>query len=212
VAANANANANANAKLRTRPAVLCVVITAGLLGIAAACTSLDGLSGAGDSVDGSSTPLDGESDGRSGAVTDGGSDASAAQDGPLSPEAAAACASCDCDLDVYPNDDAGCAATTAEIDCDDTNPSIHPSASSSTSPWTSKHTPEGDWDCDGLVTKTYKVNVSCTGSALGGCDSLAGFSGNPDCGAPADYVSCKTGPLGTSCVTGSTATKTQGCK
>jgi hypothetical protein len=131
-------------------------------------------------------------------AADSGADA-IVDSGPSGADAEAACPKpCDCDDDGYLSTSCG------GNDCDDHDPRTHPEAGFVSDP------PDGsgDWDCDGVVVKNAKTNVSCVGAIP--CDA-SGFSGNPGCGQSASFVRC--GFVAVSiCENIAPSTKVMGCK
>lgn len=108
---------------------------------------------------------------------------------------------CDRDRDGFRDEADACGGN----DCDDDDGRAHPDAGFvSTAPTTKTN---GDFDCDGIVTKQFLVNVSC--GALSSCPPQ-GFSGNPPCGGASEYVQCKGSSA--NCTVGTSEIRTQGCK
>lgn len=122
---------------------------------------------------------------------------------------------CDCDNDNVKN--SSCPPQpSGGFDCDDFDPLVHPGTGFVAAKWdpTSPHTPQGDWNCDGTVTKQYSFSVSC--GLLNDCNGQ-GFRDNPGCGESGDYVFCKSALLpgvGLACAEDKTKqeTRTQGCR
>jgi hypothetical protein len=103
----------------------------------------------------------------------------------------------DCDLDQDRNKlfDAG---PDAPYDCDDLDSRAKHGQDFLDQPGVDPT--NGDWNCDGRVTKYYPTKVSCSG-LLGGdtCKLVKGFTGDPPCGEFGDFIYCTTDLLG-SCV------------
>lgn len=108
---------------------------------------------------------------------------------------------CDRDRDGFRDKSDACGGD----DCDDDDDRAHPDAGFTSTPATT--TTNGDFDCDGVVTRQFKENVSC--ALLGDC-TLQGFSGNPPCGVASEYIQCKGTNL--NCSIGTSEIRTQGCK
>jgi hypothetical protein len=142
-------------------------------------------------------------DGNQNVDPDGGS-----QESSVAPEAslidANGCVSCNCDGD----DAASEAGTCGGNDCNDLDPFIPHDGYVKSKPV--GHS--GDWNCDGIVTKQFPVNVDC--GLLANCKT-AGFTGDPACGTAGEFVTCKelAIPLsGVLCQKGATETVIQACK
>lgn len=209
---------------------LCLAVSVGV-GLGAACTFPDvsfapeGATddgGAGDSGGlNAADALPKASEEDSGPVDPDGvkEDAATRDGGVVRPEAgadgAAGCGglagdACDCDGDKYGNQ--SCPAKDGGFDCDDFDNLVHPDAGFVAAQWDTKspHTPAGDWDCDGVVTKQYPYKVSC--GLLQDCKAQ-GFTGDPKCGETSDYIFCKPGLLGAIyCQDGPSEKRTQGCR
>ncbi|HVH46016.1 MAG TPA: hypothetical protein VM925_26890 [Labilithrix sp.] len=115
---------------------------------------------------------------------------------------------CDCDNDGY-NDlqKTGCADAGGEEDCDDSDSRTRPNQSFLEIPG---EVLNGNWNCKNGVEKLFATNVSCGLLALGACDGIQGFSGDPACGSEGEYVFCKSTLV--LCGIGSTTTRKQACK
>ena len=132
----------------------------------------------------------------------GGQEASVAPDGGLVD--AAGCTTCDCDKDDAASEAGACGGN----DCNDLDPFIPHDGFVKSKPV--GHS--GDWNCDGVVTKQFPVNLNC--GLLAKC-SAAGFTGDPPCGTAGEFVTCKdlVIPLnGVLCQKGPTETVIQACK
>lgn len=132
------------------------------------------------------------------------------QEASVAPEAglvdATGCDPCDCDDDDAKSEAGACGA--GGTDCNDLDPFIPHDGFVASKP--NGHS--GDWNCDGVVTKQFPVNLNC--GLLANC-SAAGFSGDPPCGAGGMFVRCKNIALplpGVLCEVGSTETVVQACK
>lgn len=130
------------------------------------------------------------------------------QEASVAPEAglvdANSCTTCDCDKD----DAASEAGTCGGNDCNDLDPFIPHDGFVSSKPV--GHS--GDWNCDGVVTKQFPVNLNC--GLLANC-SAAGFTGDPPCGTSGEFVTCKNLAIplpGVLCQKGTTETVIQACK
>jgi hypothetical protein len=112
---------------------------------------------------------------------------------------------CDCDEDDYVNED--CDGGT---DCKDLDPTVpyHDGFLEDVPP------PgyDGDWNCDGTVTKQYASGVMCGVLGVAGCTGVEGFTGQPGCGVEGAYVTCAPNTLGLLCAVSSTVMRKQGCK
>lgn len=89
--------------------------------------------------------------------------------------------SCDEDGDGVPSEACGGA------DCDDTDPRVHPGAD-----FSDAVPPEGrngDWNCDGRVTKKITENLDCP-SFDKDCDRYSGFTTEVPCGETASSITC----------------------
>jgi len=100
---------------------------------------------------------------------------------------------CDCDEDGYLDIhcDAGPDAAgpgKQPGDCDDLDPLRYPGALP-TDAVPVGH--EGDWNCDGVVTRTPAAEIKCSGTGLTGCTGGPGFLNKPACGTKADAYSCE---------------------
>lgn len=147
-------------------------------------------------------------DGNENVDPDGASqEASTRPDGATVLEAGACKKTCDCDEDGVYVKDASCAMSGN--DCNDLDPFV---------PYTGgfvadKPPPgfDGDWNCDGTVTKQFNVNIQC--GLLTDC-SAKGFTGDPGCGSTGEYVECSqlVLPLGIVCQNGKTENRVQGCR
>jgi hypothetical protein len=133
----------------------------------------------------------------------------ASQEASVAPDAsmvdAAGCPDkCDCDEDGFRSSNPTCA--DAGRDCNDLDPFIPHDGFVASPP--NGH--DGDWDCNGTVTKQFPVNIDC--GLLGDCNA-AGFTGDPGCGVPGAFVTCKKSivPL-LLCDVKSTETVIQGCR
>lgn len=111
---------------------------------------------------------------------------------------------CDCDGDKHRSNDPTC--PDAGRDCNDLDPFIPHDGFVASPP--NGH--DGDWDCDGTVTKQFPVNVDC--GLLSNCNA-AGFTGDPPCGTAGPFVTCKPSVLPlVLCDVKSTETVIQGCR
>ncbi|HVH46018.1 MAG TPA: hypothetical protein VM925_26900 [Labilithrix sp.] len=99
---------------------------------------------------------------------------------------------CDCDEDGEPSKAAGCGGN----DCDDQDPSRHPGVDFSTTPPVPPKT--WDYDCSGTEDKPT-TNVQCGGRGVAECTLPGGFKGNPGCGQPAVFVTCRVAAGGNTC-------------
>jgi len=135
----------------------------------------------------------------------------ASQEASVAPEAgppidASGCPDkCDCDGDGFRSKNASC--PDAGRDCNDLDPFIPHDGFVSSKPVGHN----GDWDCNGTVTKQYAVNVSC--GLLTDC-SAQGFKTDPACGGTGEYVFCKPAllGLGVACTEDRTEGRAQGCR
>jgi len=125
---------------------------------------------------------------------------------------------CDCDGDKSKNHSPGCAPPLPEKpDCDDYDKLVSPKQASfiASTQWDSNSpVPLAfDWNCDGTVTKQFPYDVKCS---LANCAKTEGFSGNPGCGQPGEYIFCEELllPIGLICQVnkGKTQVRIQGCK
>jgi hypothetical protein len=134
----------------------------------------------------------------------------ASQEASVAPEGglvdATGCNKCNCDGDKANTNDAASGCATLGNDCNDLDPFIPHDGFVASEP--NGHS--GDWDCDGVVTKQFPVNIDC--GLLANC-SGSGFSGDPACGTSGPFVTCKPSllPL-VLCETKSTETVVQGCR
>ena len=135
----------------------------------------------------------------------GAQEASTRPDGSFVVVDAASCADpCDCDEDGVRSDDASC--DPVGNDCNDLDPFIPHDGFVADKPV--GH--EGDWNCDGKVTKQFPVNVSC--GLLSDCKA-AGFTTDPACGGTGDFVTCKNSLLPfVVCEEASRDSRAQGCR
>lgn len=131
-----------------------------------------------------------------------------AQEASVAPDAglldANGCVTCDCDQDDAASEASACGGN----DCNDLDPFIPHDGFVKSKPVGHG----GDWNCDGVVTKQFPVNVNC--GLLGDCNA-AGFTGDPPCGTSGEFVTCKNLPLplnGVLCQKGPTETVIQACK
>lgn len=104
---------------------------------------------------------------------------------------------CDCDGDGYL--DIGCDAGPDAAglgkkpgDCDDLDPLRHPDALP-TDAVPVGH--DGDWNCDGVVSRVPTAQIKCSGTGLTGCSGGPGFLNKPTCGTKADVYSCEASGL-----------------
>lgn len=135
-----------------------------------------------------------ERDGAS-AAEDAGIDASHAPDGGTVP--------CDEDGDDVPS--IACGGT----DCDDTDPRVHPGADFSDAvPPTGGN---GDWNCDGQVTKKITENLDCS-SFDKDCDSHSGFAAEVTCGATSNSITCVYSGLTKTCIEIPNSRQKQSCQ
>lgn len=111
--------------------------------------------------------------------------------------------SCDQDGDGWPSK--ACGGT----DCDDTDPRVHPGAdfSDAVPPKGSN----GDWNCDGQVTKKIPDNQSCS-SFDKDCDLHSGFATVVACGETAKSTTCVYSGLTKACVELPGAEQKQSCR
>jgi len=122
---------------------------------------------------------------------------------------------CDCDNDGFKPDSGTCANLPSQ-DCDDLNPFVFPTHGfDQGKTWDSPHTPDFDWNCDGVRTKQYDYNQKCNDP--NNCNGKSGFNDDPNCGETVVFNTCQYNPgvLGValaSCKVGSTVMATQGCK
>ncbi|MBV9945951.1 MAG: hypothetical protein JOZ69_03795, partial [Myxococcales bacterium] len=132
----------------------------------------------------------------------GSSDGPAAGDAPAT-EAGSACDQ-DGDGDLAPG------GTCGGTDCDDHDPRAYFGEPSFL---TFAPTPvtNGDWNCDSRVEKEFPANVTCSLVSLSACDTTAGFTGDPACGASGTLIQCQSnGLLG--CTIGTSSPRVQGCR
>jgi hypothetical protein len=129
---------------------------------------------------------------------------------------AAGC-TCDCDHDGFVGPGNVCdGGGGPPNDCDDLDDFIKPDAGFVAAPWTSKHTPADDWNCDGTRTKQYDYNQTCTDP--NNCNGKSGFAGDPNCNEEGTFNTCLFTAAGllnippASCKVSSTATVRQACK
>lgn len=109
---------------------------------------------------------------------------------------------CDCDNDGVMN--SGCGG----LDCDDFDGLIRPTQTKLIEePWSSLHTPAGDWNCNGTVVKRFNYNQTCP--LLTG-DCTEGFAGDPACGTSGTYNFCKSVIL-VGCMLDHSEQRTQAC-
>ena len=115
-------------------------------------------------------------------------------------------AKCDCDDDGVATKDASACPTTGN-DCNDFDPFIPHDGFVASRP----RGHDGDWNCDGVVTKQFPVNVKC--DLLTNC-TAQGFRTDPACGATGEYIFCTKILLTGVCVedTGKMEARAQGCK
>ena len=213
-----------------RKLLLLAIAFSPALAIGAACTFPDVAfapaggtpeSGTSDSPTGSDAPLTGEG-GTVGANEDvdptgATMDATAVPDGQRIEAGPDGC--CDCDMDGFKpdsgSDDAAACTSLPSQDCDDLNKYVSPASGFVASDtWDSPHLPKYDWNCDGVRTKQYDYNQTCTDA--NNCNGKSGFMDDPNCGEMSTINVCQYSPgvagLLASCKVGSTFTATQGCK
>lgn len=209
---------------RRRGFFLAASVLGGAVAIASACSFPEPLlvdaaseagssSGDGQANDDGSVPEDAALvdnifaiDGNQNVDPDGGG-----QEASIAPDAAAVDATgcpdkCDCDEDGVRSDNPTC--PDAGLDCNDLDPFIPHDGFVASKP--NGH--DGDWNCDGVVTKQFPVNMNC--GLLAKCNA-AGFTGDPPCGTAGPFVRCKNLALplpGLLCETAATETVIQGCK
>lgn len=134
----------------------------------------------------------------------------ASQEASVAPDAglvdAMGCDACDCDMDNVKNKDAAVCGNTGN-DCNDLDPFIPHDGFVASRP--EGH--DGDWNCDGVVTKQFPVNVRC--DLLTDCKAQ-GFKTDPACGATGEYIFCTQVLLTGLCVedTAKMEARAQGCK
>lgn len=133
----------------------------------------------------------------------------ASQEAGVAPEAgppidASSCADpCDCDEDKFRSNDASC--PNPGRDCNDLDPFIPHDGFVSSKPVGHN----GDWDCNGVVTKQFPVNFSC--GLLADC-TASGFKTDPGCGETGEYVLCTEVILTGVCIQSGTEARAQGCR
>lgn len=131
----------------------------------------------------------------------------ASQEASVAPDAglvdAVGCDPCDCDGDDAASEAGACGGN----DCNDLDPFIPHDGFVSSRPV--GH--DGDWNCDGIVTKQLPVNVRC--DLLTDC-TAQGFRNDPACGATGEYIFCRKVLLTGLCIEDSAKmeARAQGCK
>jgi hypothetical protein len=120
-------------------------------------------------------------------------------------EAAADAPPCDQDEDGYL-----AIGSCGGNDCDDHDPRAYPMEPNYLTALPSAATMYGDWNCNHVVEKLFPSKVNCT-TALGTCDQVIGFTGDPGCGTAGTFVQCMTMNV-VFCVVGASSTQLQACK
>jgi hypothetical protein len=126
---------------------------------------------------------------------------------------AAGCQSCDCDDDGYFRRGGGCDGGPGTVyDCDDTDRYINPARDFANDfTWTSTHPIAFDWNCSGVVERSYATGLKCGGTVITGCTGGPAYQGaGPGCGNSADYFECK--PVNGFCAAVKVDTRIQLCK
>jgi hypothetical protein len=134
----------------------------------------------------------------------GAQEASTRPDGAALVDAAGCPDKCDCDGDGVRSDNPSCGPTGA--DCNDLDPFVPHDGFVADPPPPGA---DGDWDCDGTVTKQFPVNVNC--GVLSDCNA-AGFTGDPACGTFGQFVTCAPTLVPLVCKDGGVKLLTQGCR
>lgn len=205
---------------------LAASVPAGAIAVASACSFPEPILVA-DGSEGGSSSGGGDADGADGSIPedatfvdsvfaiDGNQNVDpdgASQEASVAPEAgvidAASCNKCDCDDDKTNTNDAASGCATLGKDCNDLDPFI-PYKGGYIASRPQGH--DGDWNCDGVVTKQLAVNVKC--DLLADC-SAQGFKTDPACGATGEYIFCTKILLTGLCIedTAKTEARAQGCK
>jgi hypothetical protein len=198
--------------MTSRRALVFVLAAAGSAAMFVACTDLAGLSGAKDVADATTET---GADVLDASPPEPVSDASApvedaeSRDDASSTIDASGCTTCDCDNDSFVRSGPNCDAGGRGFDCDDLDPLIHPGQTFVDEPWTSKHVPAGDWDCNGIVTKLYNYGFMCSGINPS-CSPTVAFTGDPACGQLAEYDKCV--PSGINCAPMKIDLRRQACR
>ncbi len=95
------------------------------------------------------------------------------------------------DAQLCDTDDDGDGVTSEACggtDCDDSDPHTHPGADFiDSAPPPGKN---GDWNCDGVVTKQFPENLDCSSLTATDCATYSGFVTKATCGEAANFVAC----------------------
>lgn len=110
------------------------------------------------------------------------------------------------------NDDEDGDGVTSEAcggaDCDDTDPLTHPGADFvDVTPPAGKN---GDWNCDGVVTKQFSENLDCSSFTADECATHLGYTTKATCGDLLTFVACFVSQG--ACLARVEGLRKQGCK